>query len=370
MKRRPIRRVVSVVGGVGLIAGLGAVSATLAITARHLLTTPQPLESGLPGEGRIDRKHGGELYYSVAGPEDAPAVVLLHDFYAGASNYEYRRLFPRLTTSYRVYAPDWLGWGMSERPPVAYTGEFYAGVLRGFLRDVVGQPALVVAHGRAAGVAVRAASDAPELFRRLVLAPPMLTLDGGQTPTPGQTAARLAQRLWLGTIPYAILTSRFALRRQAAQRTTTGVGNVSRETLDHLYASSHQFAGEHALSALLSGELDLPIGNAFATLGTPVLVVVGERDARHSWDALAELTALNPGATLVALPNAGESLVEDEPFQLAERLARWDGAELAPHPVALALAERTPRDANITGDADDDEDSGDDADGAVASPRP
>ena len=352
MKRRPIRRVLGLAGVAGLVLGLGAASATLAITARHLLTTPQPLDSGLPGAGRIDRKHGGELYYTVAGPEDAPPLVLLHDFYPGASNYEYRGLFPRLTTTYRVYALDWLGWGMSERPAVAYTGEFYAATLRGFLRDVVGQPALVVAHGHAAGAAVRAASDAPELFRRLVLVAPTLTLDGDHAPTPGQTAARLAQRLWLGTIPYAFLTARFALRRQEARRAANGGGDVSHETLDHLYASSHQFGGAHALSALLSGELDLPIGNAFALLEPPVLVVVGERDAQRPSDAMQELTALNPDATLVVLPNAGESLVEDEPFQLAERLVRWEGREIASHPVAAALAQPAPHDDATLRDED------------------
>src|SRR6478609_2431082 len=64
--------------GRGLALG-GAVAAggALFVTARHVLTTPQPLRSGLEGDAKIDRKHGGDLYYTVAGPEDALPVVLV-----------------------------------------------------------------------------------------------------------------------------------------------------------------------------------------------------------------------------------------------------------------------------------------------------
>ncbi len=130
-----------------VLVSLGAAGGALIVTARHILETPQPLQSVLPGEGRIDRKHGGDIYYNVAGDESADPIVLLHDFYLGASNYEYRHLFPRLAPTWRVYAPDWLGFGMSEHPPLAYTGEFYANMLLGFLRDVVKRPAVVLAHG-------------------------------------------------------------------------------------------------------------------------------------------------------------------------------------------------------------------------------
>ena len=127
--------------------------------------------------------------------------MLLHDFYLGASNYEYRHLFPRLAPTWRVYAPDWLGFGMSEHPPLAYTGEFYANMLLGFLRDVVKRPAVVVAHGLAANIAARAAADVPELFSRLVLVSPDVQAGIDLDPKPTQVLARAAQRTSLGWCP-------------------------------------------------------------------------------------------------------------------------------------------------------------------------
>src|SRR5690348_7457297 len=96
-------------GGVALL-GAGAAAGALVVTTRHVLDTPQPLASGLPGEARIDRDHGGELYYTVTGPERAHPIVLLHDFYPGASSYAYSAVLASLARTHRVYAPDWLGF--------------------------------------------------------------------------------------------------------------------------------------------------------------------------------------------------------------------------------------------------------------------
>ncbi len=62
---------------------------------------------------------GRRLFYREAGPDDAPAVVLLHGF--PASSFMFRDLVPRLAVRYHVIAPDHLGFGLSDAPP---TGEF------------------------------------------------------------------------------------------------------------------------------------------------------------------------------------------------------------------------------------------------------
>src|SRR5262245_28995450 len=191
---------------------LGMAGGAVVVTTRHLLQTPQPLESALPGDARIDRKHGGDIFYNIAGPEGAPPLVLLHDFYSGASNYEFREIFARLATSRRVFAPDWLGFGMSEHPHVAYTGAFYAGVLTGFLRDVVAQPATVLGHGLAANIAIRSALETPALFERLILVSPCGEAGESDVPTVGQALVRASQRISLGLVPYALLSSKPALR--------------------------------------------------------------------------------------------------------------------------------------------------------------
>ena len=307
-----------------MLAGLGAAGGALIVTARHILETPQPLQSALPGGARIDRKHGGDLYYNVAGDESADPIVLLHDFYLGASNFEYRHIFPLLTSTWRVYAPDWLGFGMSEHPSLAYTGEFYANMLIGFLRDVVGRPAVIVGHGRAANIAARVTADAPDLVSRLVLISPDVEAGVDLDPRPSQLLARAAQRVSLGLVPYAFLSTKPLLRRLARQRSAlTGDGIANEETVEHLYASAHQFGGQHAQLAVMTGEIDLPIQNIFPLLQPPILVLSGDEDPAHPVEMMEDLAVLNPHADLDVLSSAGEAVFEDQPAMFTEALLDW-----------------------------------------------
>jgi pimeloyl-ACP methyl ester carboxylesterase len=59
---------------------------------------------------------GRRIFYREAGPVDAPAIVLLHG--TPASSHMYRNLIPALADRYHVIAPDYPGFGHSERPGV------------------------------------------------------------------------------------------------------------------------------------------------------------------------------------------------------------------------------------------------------------
>lgn len=66
---------------------------------------------------------GVEIFYRAAGPQDAPAIVLLHGF--PTSSQMYRELIPRLADKYRVIAPDFPGFGQSAAPsPEQYKYSF------------------------------------------------------------------------------------------------------------------------------------------------------------------------------------------------------------------------------------------------------
>jgi pimeloyl-ACP methyl ester carboxylesterase len=59
---------------------------------------------------------GHRIFYREAGPADAPVLLLLHGF--PTSSYMFRGLVPALADTYHVIAPDHLGFGLSDGPPV------------------------------------------------------------------------------------------------------------------------------------------------------------------------------------------------------------------------------------------------------------
>jgi pimeloyl-ACP methyl ester carboxylesterase len=63
---------------------------------------------------RTAKVEGLNLFYREAGPENAPAIVLLHGF--PSSSHMFRELIPILATRYHVVAPDYPGFGYSDAP--------------------------------------------------------------------------------------------------------------------------------------------------------------------------------------------------------------------------------------------------------------
>lgn len=58
---------------------------------------------------------GVSLFYREAGPQDAPALVLLHGF--PSSSHMFRNLLPALSETFHLVAPDYPGFGNSDAPP-------------------------------------------------------------------------------------------------------------------------------------------------------------------------------------------------------------------------------------------------------------
>src|ERR1700738_1989534 len=77
-----------------------------------------------------------------------------------------------LAARFRVYAPDLLGFGLSDRPDIAYTADIYTELLHDFLTNIVGEPATLVASRLSCNYAITVAANSPELCTRLVLLSP------------------------------------------------------------------------------------------------------------------------------------------------------------------------------------------------------
>src|SRR5579872_6423515 len=154
------------------LRALGSVALAGLVAFRHILATPQPLDSPLPGEAHLYRWTHGHIYYKVAGEQNAPPLLLLHTPELAGSAYEMRGIMAELATRYRVYAPDLLGFGLSDRPNISYTSDLYTRLLRNILTHIVKEPAMLVASRLSCNYAITVAADSPDLCTRLALLSP------------------------------------------------------------------------------------------------------------------------------------------------------------------------------------------------------
>ena len=86
---------------------------------------------------RFETVDGHQIFYREAGEADAPVIVLLHGY--PTSSFMFRNLIPQLSDRYRVIAPDFLGFGLSDAPSVEdfdYTFDALAGITAGLLSQL------------------------------------------------------------------------------------------------------------------------------------------------------------------------------------------------------------------------------------------
>lgn len=139
------------------------------------VTTAVLAHSALAGElpqpaYRTADVDGLRIFYRVAGPAEAPVVLLLHGF--PTSSHMYRDLIPRLAGRYRVIAPDYPGYGYSDAPSprdFAYTFDHLAQVMNRFVQVVGARRYVLYAQDFGGPVGFRLAALHPERVAGLVV---------------------------------------------------------------------------------------------------------------------------------------------------------------------------------------------------------
>jgi pimeloyl-ACP methyl ester carboxylesterase len=284
----------------GLIAGGAGVAALAAVNAAVAREAPEPETGALGGEaGTYPWKHG-QIFYRHAGAEDSPPLLFVHGIGAGARSFMWRRNFLPLSNDFRTYAVDLLGFGYSDKPANApYSSDLYVELIRDFIREVVGRPALVVAHTLSAAFTVRVADEQPELINSLVLVSP--TGADHLSARPGMTGAAFYGLLHspvLGTSFYNAVTSERGVRDYARDQLFYERRFASPRVVAHYYAVSHLPGAQHAATAFLSGYLNTDIREPFARLRQPVTLAWGKQDTTNPIEQAGLLLGINPRARL------------------------------------------------------------------------
>ncbi|MBX5480099.1 MAG: alpha/beta fold hydrolase [Pyrinomonas methylaliphatogenes] len=303
-------------GWKGIVAG-GAGLATLvtfnAIAKRRRHRTSDPPEEGCPGEIQSYRWEQWNIIYRTAGPASAQPILFIHAILAGSSSYMWRRNIAPLADRFRIYAPDLLGFGFSDKPAVAYTAELYVEQLTSFIRDVIKRPTHIVASSLGAAFAVRLAAERPDLVDSLVLISPTgMTNTHGQPGTASASFYGLLHSPILGASFYNVIASERSLRDYARRYLYYDRNSVTPQLVAHYYAMSHQSGAQHAMAAFFSGSLSCDLHSNFARLSRPVTIIWGREDRNNSAENARLLLALNPRARLVIFDRCRMMVQEEQ----------------------------------------------------------
>ena len=108
-----------------------------------------------------------KVFYREAGPENAPAILLLHGF--PTSSHMFRNLIPLLAGRYRVVAPDLPGFGFTvSSRPFEHTFDHLAEVIDGFTSVIGVRRYAVYVFDYGAPVGFRLALKHPEAITAFI----------------------------------------------------------------------------------------------------------------------------------------------------------------------------------------------------------
>jgi len=272
----------------GVALGLtGAVAAGLAtgvswiLFSRKYIRHDMPLEDALDAERKdYASQHAGRISYYADTTGKGTPLVLLHSINAAPSAFEMKPIFEHFRAERPVYAVDLPGFGFSERSDRLYSPLLYQNAICDFLKEVVGEPADVVALSLSCEFAACAAVHNPELFRSLVMISPTgfsqprvdrLAEGAQQRGAKHKLYAGLAVPLWNRPI-YDLIASRPSIQYFLNK---SFEGLVPDSLVDYAYQTAHQPGAQFAPTYFLSGKLFTPAvrETVYKVLEKPVLVI-------------------------------------------------------------------------------------------------
>jgi pimeloyl-ACP methyl ester carboxylesterase len=253
-------------------------------------------------------------------------IVLLHGF--GASVGHWRKNIAELAQGRRVYALDWLGFGASEKPPIAYSLDLWERQLVDFLDEVVGGPAVLVGNSIGALIALMTTAHHPARVCATVL----LNCAGGLNHRPEELPLPVrpvmaAMQLVLRVPGLAEAFFEFARSKRNIRNTLKQVYGrreaVTEELVDLLYAPSTDPGAAKVFVSVLTADAGQSPEELLPHVRTPLLILWGERDP---WTPIARgrtLPRYAPQARFVALDGLGHCPHDEDPERVNALVGDW-----------------------------------------------
>ncbi|OJZ74183.1 haloalkane dehalogenase [Mycobacterium paraffinicum] len=274
-----------------------------------------------PFQSRWFDSSRGRVHYIDEGA--GPPLVLWHG--NPTWSFLYRNIVLGLRDRFRCIAPDYLGFGLSDRPAgFGYTIEEHAGVLGEFVDHLELENYLTMGQDWGGPISMAVATERAERVRGVIL---------GNTwfwPADVFTTKVFSRVMSSPPLQYAILRRNFFVERLIPAGTQRRPSDAVMEHYRAVQPSPEarrgvaempkQILAAEPLLARLARDVPAKLG------AKPALFVWGMKDfAFRPGPTLPRMRATFPDHVLVELPNAKHFIQEDAPEEIAEAIVERFG---------------------------------------------
>lgn len=308
------------------VLATGAAIGGLAVMNKKLENSGGALNNSLGGETRYYRWRDHDLAYTAAGEGDP--LLLVHGVYAGASSFEFRKNFDALARSFRVYALDLLGCGLSERPRRRYEPEDVTAQIEDFTRNEIGEQTHIVASSLSAALAMPAAVRSPRLFKKLVfICPTGYSTLGQRSGLLGDAIYALFLAPVVGDSLYHAIVSRRGIRYYLGRMSYHDPAFVTDELVDSYYRTSHQRGAKYLPAAFASGKLNQGAADYWPRVPHKTLVCWGQEATTSPVNEVEDFVRRNPRSDPRIFRDAALLPHDERAETFNEQVRKFLGAE-------------------------------------------
>jgi pimeloyl-ACP methyl ester carboxylesterase len=270
---------------------------------------------------------GYAIQYTVVGT--GQPIVLIHGF--GASIGHWRKNIPALAEAgYQVFAIDLLGFGGSDKPPLAYTVELWVELIRDFWAENIQKPAFFVGNSIGGLLCLMLLAQHPEIAAGGILLNPA----GGLNHRPEEL--NLPLRLVMGTFAKLVSSQRFGSWMFDQVRQKTRIRNslkqvyrdpdaITDELVDLLHEPSCHPGAQQVFASILTAPPGPRPIELLPQIEVPLLVLWGDADP---WTPITGAEIYRQAKTthpveFVSISNTGHCPHDERPEVVNALLVQW-----------------------------------------------
>ncbi len=244
----------------------------------------------------------GKIRYQKKG--SGTPLLFIHDLTAGSSNYEYHRLINNLTDKHEIYSIDLLGYGLSDKPSMTYTGNIYEQLISDFIKNVICKKTSVIVTGESVPFSIMSCHNNPELYNKLICINPQNLYLQNQIPSKQTKLLKFFFELPIvGTFTYHIFTSKYVIRKAFEEDYFYQPGEIKEKYIYNYLEAAHtgKYYSKTAFASYIGKYMNMNILHELKEINNSILMIGGEKE-KDIETTIENYKYYNPAIETVYIP--------------------------------------------------------------------
>lgn len=221
----------------------------------------------------------GKIRYQKKG--SGTPLLFVHDLTTGSSNYEYHRLINNLTDKHEIYSIDLLGYGLSDKPRMTYTGNIYEQLVSDFIKNVIGKKASVVVTGESVPFVIKSCHNNPELYNKMICINPQSLYLQNQIPSKQTELLKLFFEIpILGTFTYHIFTNKYTIEKKFNKEHFCHPEEIKEKYIYNYLEAAHtgKYNSKNSFASYIGKYMNINILHELKEINNSILMIGGEKE--------------------------------------------------------------------------------------------